>query len=86
MSRFLMSNLLLYVATVLIWGSTFFAIEYQLGVVEPEVSIFYRYAMASMLLFGWSMSPGLRLRFETGAGFSPEPLADSAVSLENRTS
>ena len=59
-----MSNLLLYVATVLIWGSTFFAIEYQLGVVEPEVSIFYRYAMASMLLFGWSALRGLRLRFE----------------------
>ena len=64
MSRFLMSNALLYVATVLIWGSTFFAIEYQLGVVEPEVSIFYRYAMASMLLFGWSAMRGLRIRFE----------------------
>ena len=64
MNRFLMSNALLYVATVLIWGSTFFAIEYQLGVVEPEVSIFYRYAMASILLFGWSALRGLRLRFE----------------------
>ncbi len=59
-----MSNALLYLATVLIWGSTFFAIEFQLGVVEPEVSIFYRYAMASLLLFGWSLLRGLRLRFE----------------------
>ncbi len=59
-----MSNALLYLATVLIWGSTFFAIEFQLGVVEPEVSIFYRYAMASLLLFGWSVLRGLRLRFE----------------------
>ena len=31
-----MSNTFLYVITVTIWGSTWLAIEYQLGVVEPE--------------------------------------------------
>jgi hypothetical protein len=46
-----MSNALLYVITVLVWGSTWLAIEFQLGVVEPEVSIVYRYASASLLLF-----------------------------------
>ena len=35
-----MNNAFLYGVTVLIWGSTWLAIEYQLGVVEPEVSIF----------------------------------------------
>jgi len=59
-----MSNVFLYVITVLIWGSTFFAIEFQLGVVEPEVSVFYRYTMASTLLFAWSAIRGLRLRFD----------------------
>ena len=34
-----MSNPVLYVITVLVWGSTWLAIEYQLGVVPPEVSI-----------------------------------------------
>jgi len=58
-----MSNPVLYVITVLIWGSTFFAIEFQLGVVAPEVSIVYRYAGASLLLFGWSRIRGLRLAF-----------------------
>ena len=67
MNRFLMSNTVLYIVTVLIWGSTFFAIEFQLGNVEPEVSIFYRYAMASLLLFGWSALRGLKLRFEMRA-------------------
>ena len=62
-----MSNAMLYAATVLIWGSTFFAIEYQLGVVEPEVSIFYRYATASLILFGWSALLGRKLRFELRA-------------------
>jgi len=67
MSRLLASNALLYVLTVLIWGSTFFAIEFQLGVVEPEVSIFYRYAAAAMFLFGWSAFRGLKLRFNLHA-------------------
>jgi len=58
-----MSNLLLYLITVLIWGSTWFAIEFQLGVVAPEVSIAYRYVSASGLLFLWSRYRGLGLAF-----------------------
>ena len=58
-----MSNLALYLITVLVWGSTWFAIEFQLGVVEPEVSIVYRYVGASLLLFAWSRFKGLNLRF-----------------------
>ena len=57
-----MSNALLYIVTVLVWGSTWLAIEFQLGVVEPEVSIVYRYAGASLLLFAWSRIRGLRLQ------------------------
>lgn len=63
----LASNALLYVLTVLIWGSTFFAIEFQLGVVAPEVSIFYRYAAAAVLLFAWSALRGLKMRFDLRA-------------------
>lgn len=59
-----MSNLALYVISVLIWGSTWFAIEFQLGTVAPEVSIVYRYVGASLLLFAWSRFRGLNLAFE----------------------
>ena len=58
-----MNNALLNVVTVLIWGTTWFAIEFQLGTVAPEVSIVYRYAGASMLLFAWSRYRGLNMRF-----------------------
>jgi drug/metabolite transporter (DMT)-like permease len=58
-----MSNAFLYAVTVLVWGSTWLAIEFQLGVVAPEVSIVYRYAGASLLLFAWSRIRGLRLAF-----------------------
>lgn len=58
-----MSNRLLYAVTVLIWGSTWIAIEYQLGVVAPVVSVFFRYAVAAALLFGWCLATGVNLRF-----------------------
>jgi len=58
-----MDNRLLYLVTVLIWGSTWLAIEFQLGVVAPEVSIVYRYALAAAMLFGWCRFRGLRLAF-----------------------
>jgi drug/metabolite transporter (DMT)-like permease len=57
------SNPLLYAISVLIWGSTWYAIEFQLGVVEPEVSIVYRYAAAAIMLFAWARLRGLNLRY-----------------------
>ena len=42
-----MSNAALYVIAILIWGSTWLAIEFQLGVVAPEVSVLYRYTAAA---------------------------------------
>ncbi len=58
-----MSNTFLYSVAVLIWGSTWLAIEYQLGVVEPEVSIVYRYAIAAGILIIWCKVRGLSLKF-----------------------
>lgn len=54
-----LNNHLLYAAAVLIWGSTWFAIEFQLGVVAPEVSIVYRYLAAAAILFIWCKIKGL---------------------------
>ena len=64
-----MSNAFLYVTTVLIWGSTWFAIEFQLGEVPPEVSVVYRYVMASAILFIWCKYKGLSLKFEVKTHF-----------------
>jgi len=58
-----MNNAGLYALTVLIWGSTWFAIEFQLGTVAPEISLVYRYGAASLLLFAWCRFRGLKLRF-----------------------
>ncbi len=58
-----MKNWALYAVTVIVWGSTWIAIEYQLGEVPPEVSIFYRYLLASALLIAWCLATGRRLKF-----------------------
>jgi len=42
-------NFFLYVATVVIWGSTWIAIHWQLGSVDAIVSIFYRFGIAAAL-------------------------------------
>lgn len=39
----------------LAWGTTWFAITKQLGVVDPVVSIAYRFALAAVLLFAWCL-------------------------------
>ncbi len=53
----------LYFSAVFIWGSTFFAIKFQLGEIPSELSIAYRFAIASLILFGWCFIKGLPLRF-----------------------
>jgi drug/metabolite transporter (DMT)-like permease len=58
-----MSNLSLYLACVLIWGSTWIAITFQFGVVPAELSVAYRFGFAAMLLFGWCRVKGLPLRY-----------------------
>lgn len=53
----------LYVLTVLIWGSTWLAIEYQLGSVEPQISIFYRFAIAAVLMWVLCLTKGAKVKF-----------------------
>jgi drug/metabolite transporter (DMT)-like permease len=43
------NSVLLYAATVLIWGTSWIAIKYQLGSIDPLVSIGHRMALATLL-------------------------------------
>ena len=58
-----MSNLQLFVACVAIWGSTWLAITYQLGAVAPEASVFYRFLLASLILFAYCLARKLPLAY-----------------------
>ncbi|KIX14828.1 DMT family transporter [Dethiosulfatarculus sandiegensis] len=58
-----MNNLILYVSTVFIWGSTWLGIKYQLGVVDPMVSVVYRFGLSSLLLLAYCYAGKKRLKF-----------------------
>lgn len=58
-----MPTLFLYSICILIWGSTWIAITYQLGVVEPVVSVAWRFIAAALLLFGICLVRGEKIRY-----------------------
>ena len=45
-----MMNISLFLATVLIWGTTWIAIAFQLGPVPVLVAVFHRFALAAVLM------------------------------------
>lgn len=53
----------LYFLTIAIWGTTWIAMKWQLGVVSAEVSIFYRLFGAALVTFIFSKFKGYPLQF-----------------------
>jgi len=58
-----MNTYFLYFLTVVIWGSTWIAINYQLGDVTIEASITYRFALAALILFFYAKIKHLPMYF-----------------------
>ncbi|QEX19712.1 hypothetical protein FRZ44_50270 [Hypericibacter terrae] len=58
-----MPTSLLYVVTVAIWGTSWFAMRFQLGSVPELQSIAYRFLLASAILILWCLATRRRLRF-----------------------
>ena len=42
-------NLILYLVTILVWGSSWLVIKFQLGSVDPMASVAYRFLLASII-------------------------------------
>lgn len=57
----------LYALVVLIWGSTWAAIPYQLGVVAAELSVAYRFGIAAVALYAYAAVSRRRLRLPRDA-------------------
>lgn len=58
-----MSSLTLYALVVLFWGTSWLGITFQLGAVAPEVSVAYRFVLASAILMAWCRWRRLPMRF-----------------------
>ncbi len=57
-----MPSTVLYGLVVLIWGTTWYAIKFQLGVVAPEISLVYRFSIAAICLFIYARMVGSPMR------------------------
>ena len=53
----------LFAIATLIWGSTWLAITFQLGIVAAEASVVYRFALAALMVAAWCLASGRSLRF-----------------------
>lgn len=53
----------LYAATVLIWSTTWIALKFQVGTIDAQVSLLWRFALASPILFAICWATRNRLRF-----------------------
>ena len=57
------STIFLFIATLLCWGPTWYVIKFQLGIVDPMVSVFYRFFLASLIILGFCLVKGFKLKF-----------------------
>ncbi len=58
-----MNNLLLFVLTLFCMSPTWYVIKFQLGHVDPLVSVFYRFITASVLIFIYLLIKKKNLKF-----------------------
>ena len=54
---------ILFAIPSLIWGSTWYVIKFQLGMVDPLLSVAYRFILAGLILVAFCVITGKRMRF-----------------------
>ncbi|MEQ8515342.1 MAG: DMT family transporter [Chromatocurvus sp.] len=59
-----MNTTLLYIYTVLVWGSTWIAIKYQLGDISPIVSIAHRSGLSALIMLAIMLPAGRLTRLD----------------------
>jgi len=58
-----MNNFILFGITLFCWSPTWYIIKFQLGYVDPLVSVFYRFLAASIIIFIYLIIKNKKLRF-----------------------
>ena len=58
-----MNNYILFLITLFCWSPTWYLIKFQLGYVDPLVSVFYRFLIASIFIFIYLILKKKNLKF-----------------------
>jgi len=57
------NNFLLFIITLICWSPTWYVIKFQLGYVDPLVSVFYRFFIAAIIIFIYLIYKKKNLKF-----------------------
>ena len=58
-----MNNYILFIVTLFCWSPTWYVIKFQLGYVDPLVSVFYRFLIAAIIIFVYLVCKKKNLKF-----------------------
>ncbi|WP_415323877.1 DMT family transporter [Candidatus Pelagibacter sp. Uisw_127] len=58
-----MNNYILFLVTLFCWSPTWYVIKFQLGYVDPLVSVFYRFLIAAIIIFIYLIYKKKNLKF-----------------------
>jgi drug/metabolite transporter (DMT)-like permease len=58
-----MNNFILFIVTLFCWSPTWYVIKFQLGYVDPLVSVFYRFLIAAIIIFVYLIYKKKTLKF-----------------------
>ena len=64
-----MNNIILFIITLFCWSPTWYLIKFQLGYVDPLVSVFYRFLIASFIIFIFLIIKKEKLKFSINQHF-----------------
>ena len=64
-----MNNYILFLITLFCWSPTWYLIKFQLGYVDPLVSVFYRFLIASIIIFIYLIIKKKKLKFSINYHF-----------------
>jgi drug/metabolite transporter (DMT)-like permease len=58
-----MNNIVLFTLTLICWSPTWYLIKFQLGYVDPLISVFYRFILAAFIIFTFLIIKKKNLKF-----------------------
>ena len=64
-----MNNYILFLITLFCWSPTWYLIKFQLGYVDPLVSVFYRFLIAAIIIFIYLLIKKNNLKFSINYHF-----------------
>ena len=57
------NTIFLFTSTLICWGPTWYIIKFQLGIVDPMTSVFYRFFLASIIILVFCILKKINLKF-----------------------